>query len=119
MLLHNLHQHRISNMTSLRHQLHQVIPSLLAGVTDTNKMAAFDAFYLAVTQRLSARIYEGTASSEEILLGEKVGAAVESIATCFSGIDEAEGSLILALKASVAGELGRSSRVDPNSEPAC
>jgi hypothetical protein len=93
---------------SLHHQLLQVT-SLFLDAVKNNQLDAFQSSFLALTSRLSATVNDGSASKEDILLGEEVGSAVEVLATCFANVEQSEQSNLAAVRESVAKGLSSSS----------
>jgi hypothetical protein len=73
---------------SLLQQLLQVTSHLLAAIKD-DKLDDFYSMFSALANELTAAVSMGTASREEMVLMEKVGAAVEMIATSFVNLDKA------------------------------
>jgi hypothetical protein len=91
-------------MTSIQ-ELRQVLPRLLIAIRNDEVEAFYHSFSLLV-DKLARSVSDGTASSEELLLMDEAGAAVESVAGCFLSIETVENSLTASIERDVVAAIG-------------
>jgi hypothetical protein len=95
------------SIMSLRHELKQVIPLLLAAVEDGH-LDEFHASFLDVTTRLAAAVSAGMASREDMQLDEAVALSVEAIAGSFMRVDDSEENARCSFQQSLENPPGQS-----------
>jgi tRNA A37 threonylcarbamoyltransferase TsaD len=92
---------------SLRQQLLQ-IPSLLLVAIRDNTTAAFDASFSDLASTIAGAVRDGSASEDDLVLKDKIAAAVEAIASSFISSESSEEANIQSIQESIATKLGSS-----------